>query len=525
MHQNKKIIFYNATYTANLKSIYEYIEKRHPDWDAFWLVDSPRQVQNIPKKVCVLVRNQQQANLIISQVDMIFEDKFHMTYPMGLSQEIPIVNLWHGVGLKNIELNNPITGKLADRVMTRYVKNNFIYRRQTFFVSSSTTMTQHFIESTNVNRDHFIEVGMPRLAAHDDNLEQKSLHTKILWAPTFRDKGDFETILPLNRVQDLLKVLASEHLFLIFSPHPNMWQDKKFQVFVKLTNKSNWIKIVQNTEDVYDYLQGITYTIIDYSSIFYDLVYLNHNHFIRYIPDFKAYSQFQTDFEENYFSETYGHIATSINELLVLLTKTVETNEVDDDKKSLILEKYFNRQNKDVIEQILVKKYKMNDCDTQITRGLYTINANNASSAVVEKLKIDNDVVILHFDRNTNDLKIKDTRSYFIGDNESVTAFYKRVFYMLLKKYNYDYWRHIGSDRMTDEIVPRKLGIQTLKYLEDLQQTRNISFTQILYPKRLGIYKDDTIFEHRLESALWLTKKIFNIKLSVIKWFYGRRRV
>ncbi|ORI35610.1 CDP-glycerol glycerophosphotransferase family protein [Leuconostoc mesenteroides] len=127
---------------GNLKAIFDSISIKNSNWHFFWFVDSLSSIQNFPLNINLIVRGGTQADCVLSKADIIFEDKFHKTYPSSISYNTPIINLWHGVGLKEVELNNPINGFLADRVMSRYIMSSTIYKNQSYFVTTSAYMTQ-----------------------------------------------------------------------------------------------------------------------------------------------------------------------------------------------------------------------------------------------------------------------------------------------------------------------------------------------------------------------------------------------
>ncbi|MFL2074928.1 CDP-glycerol glycerophosphotransferase family protein [Leuconostoc mesenteroides] len=520
----KIIVFYDQNYIGNLKALFDSVVPAHPEWDVFWLVDSLHSIKHFPKSTNVIIRGQQQTDYVMRKCDFLFEDKFHMSYPRSLRKDTPIINLWHGVGLKNVELDNPITGSLSERVMARYIHSSYIYRRQTYFVSTSTFMTEHFEKSMILDHSKFIEVGMPRLDLVNRKPKKISDDDIILWAPTFRDTGDFETILPINRVESLLEVLSTNNLFMIFSPHPNMRKDDKFKQFVKLTKKSVNIKIVGEDEDIYDYLSNIKYSIIDYSSIFYDLVYLGFDKFIRYIPDYEEYSKMQVEIQKNYFSDTYGLVVRTIEQLLAKLGDINEVDLIDNEQKSIILKKYFNRQVTHPSQLIIENMAGIKKVTSHNVRGLYSFNANDLNPNKVGQLSINNKVIILHFDKNEKKINLTNISEFFIKSGETVTDFYKRIFYIELKKYEFDFWCHYGSNSSVDDIIPRRYGIQTNSYLGTLNQKKRVSLLQIFSPKRIGIYKDDRIFESSLENTPKILRNLFDLKIMIIKWLYWGKR-
>lgn len=493
-------------------------------WNVYWLVDSISSISNVSTNIQVILRGETKADFVLSKADIIFEDKFHKSYPFSLSHNIPIINLWHGVGLKEVELNNPINGFLADRVMSRYIMSSTIYKNQSYFVTTSTYMTQHFEASTIVKHNHFLELGMPRLDGLKISNRLHSNEKLILWAPTFRDNLEFDKILPSSHLDSLVKALKSSNSRLIFSPHPNMWKDPAFLDFWQLVKSSQFVKVLNKNESVYDYVASINYAIVDYSSLFYDLMYMGMDKFIRYIPDYNSYSKFQPEFKKHYFQDTYGPIVKDMDQLCQLILQPNFEKFIDETKKRYIKDKYFNKQAVDAAQAIIEVASKLTVNKASVTKGLYSFNAefvvNNHTD--LSSLLKNNSVLLLHFSNKSHSLNIKGVREIFILDNESVEDFYKRIFYVELRKYDFDFWKHIGTDINADEVIPRKFGIQTRGYLADYQEVKGISLIQALSPKRLRIYKDDRIFDKAISQSNRLLRLIFDVKIIILKFILRR---
>lgn len=518
-----KVIFYNGTFNGNLKVIYFYIKKNCSNLEAVWLVDSVTQLRNIPIEVPCIVRGERHMDEIFNEAVAVFEDKFHMSYPIALNNRTPVVNIWHGVGIKEVELNNPIDGLLSERVMKRYIQSSSVYKNQVYFISTSTAMTRHFENSMILKPNHFFEFGMPRLDKKSIQIIKKE---KILWAPTFRDQGNFETILPLSKINKLLKILELTNQILIFSPHPNMLRDSKYIQFERRVKNSKYIFIVKKQEDVYDYIENISYTIIDYSSIFYDLVYLGFDKFIRYIPDFERYSESQREFKEHYFDDTYGLVIKTIDNLLEILSQQNLSGAVDAEKRKKILKKYFNMQSNCASENIINKIPELQPSNHPVQSGLYSYNAKDVSDVGVLKRQAEkHKVIILHFDSFEKNLDCSGVDEYFIKTDESINNFYKRIFYVELRKYNYDFWQHEGSQQIADERIPRKFGIRTRQYLEDFDRIKKVSLLQAFWPKKIGAFKDDRIFENALAHSNKMTRLIIDWKLKLISILYAKRKL
>ena len=81
----------------------------------------------------------------------------------------------------------------------------------------------------------------------------------------------------------------------------------------KFKNSKN-ILFWDDAYDIYEVFSCIDFAVVDYSSIFYDLLASGVEKFIRYIPDYKEYTR-NSELTGDYFDLTAGKIAENFKEI------------------------------------------------------------------------------------------------------------------------------------------------------------------------------------------------------------------
>lgn len=249
------------------------------------------------------------------------------------------VNLWHGVGLKNIEYNiskGPLSRIFHSKNPITKIKYLWFFVKPNIFLSTSPMMTEHFSSCFRISKNDCIESVYPRCEMFkleknqimnfikkyepDESLilanEIAKYQHVYLYMPTFRDSNqDFFMNLgwDLNVTNETLKANDS---FLIIKLHPN-------SVSESLLQYSN-IKIVSNKIDIYPILPLTDTLITDYSSIYFDYILLKNKQVILFIPDYQEYLSKDRDLAFDYKTYTKGIYTKSFDELLSFLNDNTE---------------------------------------------------------------------------------------------------------------------------------------------------------------------------------------------------------
>lgn len=375
--RNNKIWVFNAgnTFTGNPKWLYIYINKYRKDIKAYWFCDNEKTVDTIRMlgyKACTY--QSMMGQLIGKKAGVFVVEMVKEKIPIYL-EGAKILNLWHGVGCKSIERKVNF-GFLNERIAKKYIKYNQIYRNNQLFLVTSPLMEEHFKEQCGIDSDKVIRGGYPRcmytmykekISTYNHNiLKQKKLpeDTKIaVYAPTYRDRNarDFlgKAIPDINR---LIKKLKEKNILLILKMHPLMEQDYNYTQFKKYYKDCQNLLFWDNNKDIYEIFYKIDLAIVDYSSIFYDMLAAGVPNFVRYIFDYEDKENVR-DFVFDLKEMTCGKICNNFEELIDVFDCYQQKNE---DEQKRIYDLFWNYTNENSFEDIINQTLKFQIEDRQL---------------------------------------------------------------------------------------------------------------------------------------------------------------
>jgi CDP-glycerol glycerophosphotransferase (TagB/SpsB family) len=283
---------YDGQFLGNVKymSLYLYgLKQNSQDNCKFYFLTENKDVFNQLKKnhmpvllypriksLIILLRT---AILVVDSGEWFRKFKFHFLYKSKK------VQLWHGVGLKFIQLdlfNKKRGGNLLCKIK-RIIRGN--YPTYDLVISTSKFYTENLFKSC-FQSNAIIEAGYPRndifFRELDQftllNIDSESYHKMttlkskgykiVLYAPTFRDSG--RDILSDGAINfDKLDEFAIDNnILFIFKFHPTGFEDNL------ITIRKNIISY-DNSKDIYPLLPLSDLLITDYSSIASDYLLLN----------------------------------------------------------------------------------------------------------------------------------------------------------------------------------------------------------------------------------------------------------
>lgn len=340
VNKTKKLwIFSSYNWQGNPKALFLYMQanfkQTHECW---WISENKDQLENLRKLKIENVIYYEDNNCLklFSNCDVYITENFREKYPKNLPKFTKIINLWHGVGLKHVELALGTESTLSDSIVRKYVKNFKLYKNQTYFLATSPAMEKHFIEDTVIEANKILRGPYPRNIIYKDiqSYDNKILFDKalfnnvILFSPTYRIQkinGTLNQLLP--DFNYLLKNLEKRNNLFIIKVHPFMTKDPYYlEMKDKYKNNSHLLFWDENY-DIYEVFSLIDIAIIDYSSIFYDLLEANVSKFIRYIPDYEEYKG-SLELIGDYLSLTAGELVYDFHGLINTINqplKSIET--------------------------------------------------------------------------------------------------------------------------------------------------------------------------------------------------------
>ena len=369
-------LFNSASFAGNPKWLFLYINNYKKDIVPYWITNNKKDqklIKSFGYKTCRY--DTSSGKKLMSMASVYVVDQFKEVIPVELNNA-KILNLWHGVGCKYIEKNvdkrsSPL---IKRKIVKKYIRNNNVYKNNTMFLVTSKFMENHFIEDCNLKRENIIRGGYPcnmyqvyldkvKTYNHDKIFRGKiNDKTKIVvYAPTYNDKNNesfFSAAIP--NLDKLVKKLEENNILFIFKMHPLAINDKAYLNAMKNYKDHKNLLFWDNKYDIYEVFYKIDMAVVDYSSIFYDMLSSGVKKFVRYIfnYDTEDFSELKYDYLEN----TCGNICRDFDGLL----KELDNFEVSKDELNdlnLIYDKFWAYQNEDSFEEIYnrIKNFKISD--------------------------------------------------------------------------------------------------------------------------------------------------------------------
>lgn len=349
-------LFGTYAWQGNPRALFLYMTERcQSTHECWWVADNEEDMKAIKKATGlenITHLNSNEGKKLFAKADVYVTENFRESYPIEMNEEIKIFNTWHGVGLKHIELALGTDSVLADSIVRKYIRNYALYKNNVLFLTTSQTMEDHFLEDTAISKELIVRGQYPRNAVY----KQGGIHTYeldkllpkpaaeysnlILFAPTYRI-GAIEGVLMslLPDFAQLEQVCArNNHLFIV-KVHPFMKKDSYFIEMAEKYSQRKHILFWNDDYDIYEAFHKIDVAIVDYSSIFYDLLDAGVEKFIRYIPDLDTYQQ-DLELIGDYMDLTEGSIVERHADLLEHLDHT-QIPAISDARKAYLKEYFF----------------------------------------------------------------------------------------------------------------------------------------------------------------------------------------
>lgn len=375
--RNDKIWIFNAgnTFTGNPKWLFIYINKYRKDIKSYWFCDSKettKHIRSLGYKAYIYKSKIGRAIEKKAGVFVVEMVKEHIPIRM---QDVKILNLWHGVGCKSIERKVNF-GFLNERIAKKYITYNTIFKNNQLFLVTSPLMEKHFKEQCGIDDDKVIRGGYPRCmyniykekisTFNHDILKEKGLpqNTKIaVYTPTYRDgnqKDFFITAIP--DMERLIEKLKEKNMLLIFKMHPLMEQDYHYCQLKEYYKDCPNLLFWDNSKDIYEIFYKIDLAIVDYSSIFYDMLAAGVPHFVRYFFDYDNENNLR-DFVFDVEEMTCGKMCKTFDELINVFDNYEEQ---DEEKKKKIYDLFWSYTNENSFEEIINQTIKFKNEDRQL---------------------------------------------------------------------------------------------------------------------------------------------------------------
>lgn len=357
----KKIwLFGSYNWQGNVKALFLYMDKFNKDTHELWWIADDEEgaaiVRNFGYKATVY--NSVMAQELFQKANVYVTENVRVKYPVNLSGETIILNLWHGVGIKHVELGLGMGSKLTQNIIGKYVQHYQLLKNQMKFLVTSEMMEKHFKKEIPLDDSQIIKGSYPRNSVYQKygirsfdmreayNVELADYQQVLLYAPTWRNVGNGLLRRLLPNLAKLNHVLHERNTLFILKMHPHDVQDPIYQEALNKKDSYPNILFWKDAFDIYEIFDQIDVGIVDYSSIFYDMLDAGVKKYIRYIPDHEQYLR-ESELIEDYYAFTLGEICHDFGELL--RTLNMEIPDVDGTK----LLAHFFEYNESSVEELI----------------------------------------------------------------------------------------------------------------------------------------------------------------------------
>jgi len=325
--------WFGKRYSDNPRSVFEYVNKNHPDINAIWLTKNRSNLKIIRKygfkaKLAYSISGIWIAlRARVGIVNIGTGDVNTFT-----SGKLKIIQLWHGTPLKKIMCDtddsycNP---HIMKRLFCPFIKYEF---SKQMFIAPSKTVRTVFSGAFRVSSDKIKITGYPRNdILFNSKLEALPLFTLIkslkkdkkvgVYLPTHRLAGDISfTDNVIKNLSELDNALENRNIFLAVKYH--FYHQNLTDNFVPDFKN---IKIISDKDiegDIYSILPFTDFLVTDYSSIYFD--YLLMDKPIIFFPfDMDNYLKVDREFYFDYNEITPGPKATQWSDLAAMIEKAL----------------------------------------------------------------------------------------------------------------------------------------------------------------------------------------------------------
>jgi len=311
-------------FNDNSKYLFLDVIKHHPHVRAVWISDNIKSLQAAKKMGAEAYHPKSLRGFCCClRASVYFYSSYLTDINYYTSRNALKVNLWHGVPLKKIEFDiqtPPLVNTFANASwFTRFIKGAQHVKPDFVLAPSQFVADYSFKSAFRVNDDNIIISSYPRvsdlLSCHPIESLKSKFRSTVLYTPTWRDDGrDFiqQAGFDFPALNAFMK--SAESVF-IFKLHPStkITLDKQF---------SNII-FADNQLDPNELLKTADVLITDYSSVYFDYLYLNKP-IVFYNFDINSYManrEMYFDYDEYTPGIKVGDFPTLIAQLELLVTE------------------------------------------------------------------------------------------------------------------------------------------------------------------------------------------------------------
>ena len=273
------------------------------------------------------------------------------------------VNLWHGVGIKNVEFKRQVYAKAQHCRWLERLRRPVNFVKPDLFLSTSPLMTTHFAQCFRIPESRCVESEYPRCALFKKSREELldfigryepevtrrlvkqllSSRRTYIYMPTFREtKANLLEAAGFD-LDVLEQTLARKNELFLFKLHP----------FTRVNfddTRYPHIRLLDNRMDIYPVLPFTDVLITDYSSIYYDYLLIPDKEILLFPFDYREYISGQRDLAFDFDTYTPGPRVHSFQELAAAID---EGKHFENERKQWVTDQFWHsRRPQDLYEAI-----------------------------------------------------------------------------------------------------------------------------------------------------------------------------
>lgn len=266
-----------------------------------------------------------------------------------------VVNLWHGVGIKNI-LRGARVGANA-RLYRRlwrpdvHLRSMHRFRRPALVLATSPTMAEHFARCFDIPLERCPQLGYPRLdPVVDEGSRALALpfgdyaalrrrcagRTVYLYAPTLRDDDADAFTEAVPDLAALSEALRPTDGLLLLKLHP--FTSARVGEEVAATDN---IAVWPADLDLYPVLDEVDCLVTDYSSLLYDHIAVSGSGVVLYAYDYERYVAQDRDLAFPFEESTTGQRAATFEQLLAVLRSGAALAPLPEERLAALRERFW----------------------------------------------------------------------------------------------------------------------------------------------------------------------------------------
>lgn len=346
-NKNKWVIGSHIGFSGNSKFLFIELIEKHKKSNCYWIASNKKEKKYIKELGLPVVLRWSIKGLFHCLTAKVYIFCFHLIdINFWTSGNAKRVNIWHGVGIKNIEFKSTkgSAGKIYnERNVISRIYFPYLFKRPHLFLSTSPLMTKHFCECFRITDNECIEDQYPRCKIFNLNkdqifefinkyetveslklVEKISQHRKsYLYMPTWREtRQDFIKEAGFN-FQTLNSVLKLRNELFLLKLHPEC------DLSISELKGLDHVIILDRRIDIYPILPFTDVLITDYSSIYYDYLLLKDKDILLFPFDYSDYISQGRDLAFDFDEYTPGKRVNSFNELLTFIENGTDLSFVE----------------------------------------------------------------------------------------------------------------------------------------------------------------------------------------------------